>query len=64
MTMNALNGVQSDTYIQRTIIQKYFAKKLDYKDIYKIEKKNSIGISPFGYKNRENHPNYVSKKCC
>ena len=56
-----------------TNADKCFAKKLDYKDIKfpvkvrdisKIEKKNSIGISPFGYKNRENHPHYVSKKCC
>ena len=32
-------------------------------DIYKIDKKNSIGISVFGYENKEKHPVCVSKKC-
>ena len=54
-----------------TNADKYFAKKLDYKDInfsvkardiHKIEKQNSIGIGLFGYKNREKHSNYVSRK--
>ena len=52
---------------------KDFAKKVDFKgtkfpvkvkDIYKVEKKNSISISVFGYENKEKHPNYISKKCC
>ena len=52
---------------------KYFAEKLDFKDtkslvnvrdIHNIEKKNSIGISVFGYENKEKHPIYVSKKFC
>ena len=52
---------------------KDFAKKLDLngikfpvkvRDIHKIEKINSIGISVFGYENKEKHPIYVSKKCC
>ena len=34
------------------------------RDIHKIEKKNSIGISVFGYENKEKHPIYVPKKCC
>ena len=34
------------------------------RDIYKIEKTNSIGISVFGYENKEKHPIYVSKKRC
>ena len=36
------------------------------RDIHKIEKKkkNRISISVFGYENKENHPMYVSKKCC
>ena len=34
------------------------------KDIHKIEKKTPIGISVFGYENKEKHPIYVSKKCC
>ena len=28
------------------------------------EKKNSAGISIFGYENKEKHPIYVSQKCC
>ena len=34
------------------------------RDIHSIEKNNSIGISVFGYKNKEKHQIYVSKKCC
>ena len=33
-------------------------------DIHKIEKKNFIGISLFGYETKEKHPIYVSKKVC
>ena len=49
---------------------KYFSKKRDFKgiklsvkcrNIYKIEKKNSIGIGVFGYENKEKHSIYVSK---
>ena len=56
-----------------TKADKYFVKKLDFKDIkfpvkvrdvHKIEKKNSIGISAFGYENKEKHSIYVSKICC
>ena len=52
---------------------KDFAKKLNFKDIkfpvkvkeiHKIKNKNSIGISVFGYENKEKHPTYASKKCC
>ena len=55
------------------IADKDFAKKLNFKDIkflvkirdiHKIEKKISIGISVFGYENKEKHPIYISKKCC
>ena len=38
-----------------------FAKKLDFKDI-KFPVK--IGISVFGYENKEKHSIYISKKCC
>ena len=47
-----------------TKAEKDIAKKLDFKDIkfplkvrdiHKIEKKNSIGISVFGYENKEKH---------
>ena len=34
------------------------------RSIHKNEKKNCIGISVFGYENKEKHPIYVSKKCC
>ena len=33
------------------------------RDIHKIEKKNSIGISVFGYENKEKYTIYVSKQC-
>ena len=33
------------------------------RSIHKNEKKNCIGISVFGYENKEKHPIYVSKKC-
>ena len=70
MITNAVNGVQS---ARITKADKDFSKSLDFKDIKfpvkvrdinKIEKKNSIGISAFGYENKEKHPIYVSKKCC
>ena len=34
------------------------------RDIHKIEKKNSIGITVFGYENKEKYPIYVLKQCC
>ena len=51
-----------------TQADKDFAKRLDIKDIKfpvkirdidKIEKKNSISISVFGYKNKEKYPIYI-----
>ena len=56
-----------------TKADKDFAKNLDFKDIkflvkvrdtHKIEKKNYIGISVFGYESKEKCPIYVSKTCC
>ena len=56
-----------------TEADKDFAKRLDFKDIkfpvkirdiHKIEKKTSIGISFFGFDNKEQHPVCVSKECC
>ena len=53
-----------------TKADKDFVKKLDFKDInfpveirniHKIEKKNAIGISAFGYENKEKHPINVLK---
>ena len=34
------------------------------RDIHKIEKRNSIDISAFGYENKEKYPIYVSRKYC
>ena len=54
-------------------MDKDFAKRHDFKDIkfpiktrgiHKIERKDSIGISVFGYENKEKYPIYVSKQCC
>ena len=70
--MNALNPADR-TPARITKADKEFAKKLDFKDIkfpvklrdiHKIEKKNSMGISGFGYENKEKHPTYISKRCC
>ena len=56
-----------------TKADKEFTKKLDFKgikfpvkirDIYNIEKNNSIGISVFSYEYKEKYQIYVSKKCC
>ena len=33
------------------------------RDIHKIERKNFISISVFGFENKEKHPIYVSKQC-
>ena len=53
-----------------TKADKDVAKRLDFKDIkfpvktkdiHKIEKRNSISTSSFGYENKEKHPIYVSK---
>ena len=71
MIMNALNKDHNPRRITKA--DKEIAKKFAFKnvtfpvkvrDIHKIEKMNSIGISVFGCKNKEEHPIYVSKKCC
>ena len=55
-----------------TKADKDFTKRLDFedikfplktRDIHKIEKKNSIGISGFGYENTVKYPIYLSTKC-
>ena len=52
---------------------KYFEKRLDLKDIkfpvkirdiHKIEQKNSIGISVFGYENKEKYQKILQRKTC
>ena len=68
MVMNALNGVQSNNYILQITTQQellklteILQKKIDFKDakcpvkirdIHKIERKNSIGITACGYENK------------
>ena len=56
-----------------TKADKDFSKRLEFKeinfpvkitDIHKLEKKNVMGISVFGYENKKKHPIYVSKECC
>ena len=56
-----------------TKAEREFAKKLDFKniknllkirDVRKIVKKNSIGISVLSCENKEKHSIYVSKNCC
>ena len=53
-------------------VDKLFGDELDFedikfavkiKDIHKIEKKNSISISVFGYENKVKYQIYMSKKC-
>ena len=53
-----------------TVADKNVAKRLDFKDIkfpvktrdiHKIEKKNSVGISIFGYENEEISHLYIKK---
>ena len=56
-----------------TKANKGFSKKFDFKNvklpvkirgIHKIEKRNSLGFSIFGYETKKKHQIYVSKKCC
>ena len=64
----------SDHNTRRIIkADKDLSKKLNFQDIkfqvkvreiHKIERKNSIGISVFDYENKEKHPIYVSRKLC
>ena len=64
----------ADHHLERiTKADEDFANRLGFKDIklpvnirdiLKIEKKNSIDISVFGYEHKEKHPIYLSKKCC
>ena len=75
--MNASNGVQSNNCILQIITQQELLKlteilqKNDFKDtkcpvkirdIHKIERKNSISISAFGYENKVKSSMSVSKK--
>ena len=65
--------MQIITHHKITKADKYFSKRLDFKDIkfpvkvrdiHKIENKNSTFISVFGYEKKYKHPIYVSKTCC
>ena len=72
--MNYLNGVWLDIYILKIIFQSELEKStkilpeslilktkfsVKVRDIHKIEKKNSISISVFGYENNKKYPIYV-----
>ena len=74
MLMNYLNGVLLDIYILKIIFQSELEKStkilpeslilktkfsVKVRDIHKIEKKNSISISVFGYENNKKYPIYV-----
>ena len=70
MIINSLNPVDHNPRII-TKAGKDFAKNLDFKnikfpvkvkDIHKIEKENSIGISVFGYEIKEKTSNLCMKK--
>ena len=59
-----------DTWILQITIQEELEQLKDFKgkklpvkvwDIYKIERKNSIAISVFGYKDEKKYPIYASK---
>ena len=54
-------------------VDKLYGDKSDFKDIKfpvkvrdirKVEKKNSIGISVFGHENKKKYPIYLTRKCC
>ena len=56
-----------------TKADKDFVKRFDFKDIkfpvktrdiHKIEERNSVGISIFGYQNKVKYPVHIPKKCC
>ena len=58
---------KSDKDFAKRYDSKDIKRRVEIKDIHKIKKKkkkNFIGISVFGYKNKEKHQIYVSKKCC
>ena len=77
MIVNAINGVWFDTYIMQIMIQQELGRLTNYLETNQIlktfqselkifitwKKKNSIGISVFGYENKVKYPMYVSKIC-
>ena len=60
---NPARITKADTDFAKTLYFKDIKFPVKIRDIHKIGKKNSIGISNFGYENKEKHPIYVSKKC-
>ena len=50
-----------DRMFERKLNFKYIKLPVKIGDIRKIEKKNCIGISVFGYENKEKYPIYVSR---
>ena len=54
--------IKADKEFAKTFLLKNISFLVKIRDIHKIEKKNSIGISVFGYENKEKNPIYVSTK--
>ena len=69
MIMNVLNDIWPNTYFLK--VENNSARKFDFKnikkfsmeirDIHKIEKRNCISISVFGYENKETDPIYMTR---
>ena len=53
---------KADKDFARVLYLKDIRFPVKIRDIYKIEKTNSIETSVFGYENKEKYPIYVSKK--
>ena len=64
LTMTVLNGVQLYTYILQIKIQKELEKLTNFRDIKKIERKNSISIRASGYEDKKKYPIFVTTKRC
>ena len=58
-----LNGVWSDIYILKIIIQIDIKFPVKIRNIHKSQNKNSIAISVFGYENKRKYSFYEPKKC-
>ena len=53
---------KADKDFARVLYLKDIRFPVKIRDIYKIEKTNSIAVSVFGYENKEKYPIHVSKK--
>ena len=59
---NPARITKADKDFARVLYLKDIRFPVKIRDIYKIEKTNSIETSVFGYENKEKYPIYVSKK--